>query len=206
MQRLGLLAMALSMGLPACTERASEEPAGSNGGSGGATSWDPVLLRPGYYQAETFPSTLVSDGEPITVRFASQGGYAMFVGARASGLEPGTARVASELVDPEDGRALVFDGRMIEVVESADGSGDVEPDFQSSSNFSHLVPCPNYGTRPVHGVEWILGLKMGDSKVDARTGSVSVKVIPSCAEDSRYLNCLCPEATISRGCRRMDPL
>ncbi len=154
-------------------------------------TWDPVVLRPGYYKAETFPITLVSDGDPAAVRFASQGGYAMFVGARASGLAPGTAEVASELVNPENGQALVFDARPIEVLESTDGSGDVEPDFQSSSNFSHLVPCPNYGARPVNGVEWILTLKMSDPKVEARSGSVSVKVIPTCVPGSRYLNCLC---------------
>lgn len=186
-----MLAIALSTGLPACTAHAGKEDPDSNGDSGGATSWDPVVLRPGYYKAETFPITLLSDGDPITVRFASQGGYAMFVGARASGLAPGTARVASELVNPEDGQALVSDARAIEVVESADGSGDIEPDFQSSSNFSHLVPCPNYGTRSVNGVEWILNLKMSDPEVEARSGSVSVRVIPTCAQGSRYLKCLC---------------
>lgn len=191
MRRLALLAIAVSVGLPGCTERAAERDPGSNGDAGGATPWDPVVLRPGYYKAETFPIVLLSDGDAAMVRFASQGGYAMFVGARASGLEPGTARVASELVNPEDGQALVSDARAIEVLESADGSGEIEPDFQSSANFSHLVPCPNYGTRPVNGVEWILKLKMSDPEVDARSGSVSVRVTPTCAQGSRYLKCLC---------------
>ncbi len=188
MGRLSVVAFAFSLLANGCAEHPDES---AEDAPDAAKSYGPVLLRPGYYVAETLPIVLVSDGDSVAVRFAAQGGYAMFVGARVSGLDLGPARIASELVNPEDGKALVADARLVELVATTDGSGEVEPDFQSSANFSHLVPCPNYGDRPVHGVEWLLNLKMSDPKIDERSASVSVKVIPTCAQGSRYLKCLC---------------
>lgn len=182
-----LLAITLLAG---CTERLGDEGT-SRAGSGGATTWGPVTLRPGYYNAETLPIVMLADGDPATVRFASQGGYAMFVGARASGLDAGPALVRSELVNPEDGVALVSDARPVELIPSSDGSGDVEPDNQSSASFSHLVTCPNYSSRPLNGVEWILNVTLSDPLAAERSGTSSVRVLPTCAPGSRYLNCLC---------------
>ncbi|GMV17567.1 MAG: hypothetical protein AMXMBFR56_57910 [Polyangiaceae bacterium] len=156
-----------------------------------AKVWDPVVLQPGYYTAETLPMIPVADGDPVTVRFASQGGYVIFAGARAQGLDPGPARIDSALIDPDTGVALVVDARVVELIPSADGSGAVEPDFQSSANFSHLLPCPNYGARPVTTADWTLSVKLADPKVEARSGSASIRVKPTCAPGSRYLNCVC---------------
>lgn len=181
-----LVTVALLAGLTACTEQLGE-----HAGTGGATTWGPVTVRPGYYEAETLPITLVSDGDPVMLRFAPQGGFAMFVGARVSGLDAGPAEVASELVNPDDGVALVFDARSVELIPSTDASGDVEPDPQSSVNFSHLVPCPNYSSRAVQGVEWLLNLSMADPRAEARSGTSSVRVLPTCAPGPRYLQCVC---------------
>jgi hypothetical protein len=191
MARVQSLALTLSLGLAACTESTDGEGSFEPDAPGLARGWEPVELQPGYYTAETLPLNPVRDGDPVTVRFASQGGYAIFAGARVFGLRAGRGELASALVNPEDGVALVADARDIELVPSADGSGAVEPDFQSSANFSHLVPCPNYGARPVHGVEWLLRVTLRDPELVGRAGSAEVRVVPLCAPGSRYQNCRC---------------
>lgn len=174
-----------------CGARSLDESTAAPPSGDAATAWPPVVVQAGYFLAEGSPITLVSDGDPVAVRFASQGGYAMFVGARVRGLDPGPVRIATELVNPEDGEALVSDARDVRFVPSLAEAGAVEPDSESSADFSHLVPCPNYGARPVHGIPWALRVQVSDPEAAQRSGAISVSVIPTCSAGSRYAQCLC---------------
>lgn len=151
----------------------------------------PVVCHPGYYTAEDQEITLLADGDPVVLRYALQGGHVIWVGARVSGLAPGPARIDSKLIDPETSEVLVHDWRTIPMAEAPDGSGELVPDSTDSVSFSHLLACPNYGTRPVEGVEWILKVEIADPKDLSRTASASVRVIPVCAQGSRHENCVC---------------
>lgn len=134
---------------------------------------------------------LLSDGDPIVVRYAPQGGQVMWIGARVRGLTPGPARLSAKLVDPESAEEFVTDSRVIQLREAADGSGELEPDVSSAANFAHLVACPNYGTRPVEGVDWLLQIEVSDPDHPSHAGTAAVHVTPGCAEGPRKANCQC---------------
>lgn len=180
--------IALALNAYACSEPAHEE---SSLDLGPDSAPVPLMLRPGYYIGETDTIQFLFDGDELPVRLATQGGFASFVGARVDGLEPGAAEITAELVNPDTSKAFVTDTRMVELLKSPDGSGEVEPDASSTSNFSHLLVCPNYEARPVHGLEWILNLRMNDPSAKNHEGSASVRVIPTCMPGFRYEQCVC---------------
>lgn len=115
----------------------------------------------------------------------------MYIGARITGLDPGPAGIATELVNPDTSAVFIVDSRMVELFEAPTESGAVEPDSNSSSNFSHLLPCPNYEERPVEGVDWTLNVEMSDPDAPDHLGSASVRVRPTCAPGLRYEQCVC---------------
>lgn len=180
--RLRFLALGLSLSLAACRE----DPVYSESVPDAAPAPpEPVVVRPGFFTVEGEPLQLLEDGDTVPVRLAAQGGYAMFVGARIADLPPAPIRLAAELIDPSTNQALVSDSRVVELLSVPDG---VEPDPQTNYNFLHLVACPNYGTRMVHGLDWTLKVSVDDPRY---TGSASVTVVPKCNPGSRYLRCLC---------------
>jgi hypothetical protein len=181
---LGSFWFALCAGALGCSQ-----PPDTSSGADPALS--PVVCHPGFTVAEQTPIVPLFDGDPIVVRYAPQGGQVMWIAARVSGLEPGPAQLSAKLVDPDTGEDFVTDSRIIELRELDDGSGELEPDLGSSANFSHLVACPNYGPRPVEGVEWLLSVEVSDPKHPGHAGSASVRVIPGCAEGPRKPNCQC---------------
>jgi len=176
---IGLLSNAL-----ACSETLPDEPALQSDAG-------PVGVRAGFTIAEETPLQLLSDHDPIVVRYAPQGGHVMWIGARISGLPPGPARLRAMLLDPETLAVFVEDDRRVELVPTADGSGEVEPDLSTSASFAHLVACPNYGSRPVEGVEWALYVEVADSDDEQRVGSTLLRVVPACAPGPRFESCQC---------------
>ena len=178
-----------SLGACACSPD-ERDPSRATDGSADVGPAVELTVRPGFYIAQTMPIELLEDGDPVTVRLASQGGYVMYIGARVQGLAPGKARLSAALVDPESGEPFVWDERSVELVASPDGSASVEPDARSVSQFAHLLPCPNYEFRPVHGWEWLLEVEVSDP-VTGSFGASSTIVVPTCAAGPRYENCVC---------------
>ncbi len=147
-----------------------------------------VELRPGYFTFEGEPMKLLSAGAVLPVRLASQGGYAAFVGARVIGPQPGPAGMVAELIDPTTGEVLVSNARKVRLQAAPGGAEGVQPGPDDSADFLHLVACPNYGTRMVHGLPWELALRMDDPRF---TGEATIAVVPTCMQGSRYLRCVC---------------
>lgn len=184
-----LILSALLGGSMACSSEPADDSAAPDGATD-VTPLAPLSVDPGFYLYESAPIQLLADGDPVTIRLASQGGYVMFVGARVGGLEPGFARLAAELVNPETNEVFVSDSRTVQFVAATDGSDAVEPDARDVSQFAHLLPCPNYGFRTVHGLPWLLNVTVGEPGVTS-SGSSARTVIPMCAEGPRYENCVC---------------
>lgn len=170
----------------ACSE--ADESSPSAEADGGPKAPVAVELRAGYFTYEGEPLKPLEPGGVLPVRLASQGGYAAFVGARVTGLGPGPVGMAAELTDPATGALLVADARTVRLDPAADGAPGVEPSGEDAADFLHLVACPNYGKRMVHGLEWKLTLRMDDPRW---TGETAIVVVPTCAAGSRYLRCVC---------------
>ncbi|MBK7581252.1 MAG: hypothetical protein IPI67_13690 [Myxococcales bacterium] len=148
----------------------------------------PVEVQPGFFTVQGEPLRLLADGDDLPVRLASQGGYAAFAGARVAGMPPGAVHMTAELIDPTTEQILVSDTRVVKLEPTPDASEKVEPPSEDNSNFLHLVACPNYGERMVHGLEWRLVVRVDD---DEYVGAASVNVVPRCTYGSRFWQCLC---------------
>jgi hypothetical protein len=172
-----------------CSEPRAESSSVAEPDAAVSRAFRAISVTPGFYTAESQPLQLLADGDDVSIRLASQGGYVMFIGARVNGLEPGPGRLQAELINPETGEVFVSDSRVVQLVVSPDGSGDVEPDSRSASQFAHLLACPNYELRPVHGLDWLLVVRAGPP--DGRLGRAVRTVRPICAAGPRYENCVC---------------
>jgi hypothetical protein len=154
----------------------------------GRPTW--LTIEPGFYTGESEPFQPLSDGDPVMIRLASQGGYVMFIGGRTDGLQPGFALAEAELINPDTGEVFVSDSRTVQFVSDEDGTGAVEPEAESASQFLHLLPCPNYELRVVHGLKWVLTVAIR-ALDGSSVGQATRTVVPTCAPGPRYENCVC---------------
>ncbi len=117
------------------------------------------------------------------------------------GLAAGPALVDAKLIDPDTSEVVVHDWRTVPLVEAGDGSGELEPDASDPASFAHLLACPNYSTRPIEGVEWLLRLEYAAPNDETHSGNATVKVIPGCAPGPRQEQCECecsPSYTVGK--------
>lgn len=150
---------------------------------------------------------LLSDGDPIELVAALQGGFVIYVAAQVEEFRSTQAEIVARLIDPTTSALRREDKRTI-VMKPIDGQpGWKQPDLRSRSQVAHLVVCPNEETKDVFGQPFRLELRMTEVADDSfkgppRTGSATVNVTPNCADSDANLkkrcNCEC-EANYALG-------
>jgi hypothetical protein len=119
-----------------------------------------------------------------------QGGFVMYIGARAKNVDACGIEVAGTLRDPTTMAQLGFDARNTDMLKTADGWG--ETDATDNSNESNVNACPDYlSTDRVNG-EFLLEMKVTDREKRTATVSHHVKLIcdPALDPDQAAL-CAC---------------
>jgi hypothetical protein len=114
----------------------------------------------------------VADGADIPMERPPQGGYVMYIGARAKNVDACGIEVAGRLIDPDTNMQLGFDARNTDMVKTADGWATVDP--KDNSNESNVNACPDYFPKDRVNTEYILEMKVTDR--EKRTATVSHRV------------------------------
>ena len=132
----------------------------------------------------------VADGSEIPMENPPQGGFVMYIGARARNVDACGIEVAGTLRDPTTLAQLGFDARDTDMLKTADGWGEV--DAKDNSNESNVNACPDYvGGDRVNG-DYLLEMKVTDREKRTATVSHHVKLICDPALDpDEAARCAC---------------
>jgi hypothetical protein len=129
-----------------------------------------------------------SPGATALLEPPPQGGYVIYVGVRASGVEASGLRITGELHDVDTDTLVGVDTRRTKLLRDSDGWGRTSSDPIGLANIS---PCPDYTMKDVHDQRYNLTVTITDGA--HRTASSTVAVVPRCqlADSALQRECLC---------------
>lgn len=130
--------------------------------------------------------TPLSEGGTVDLILPPQGGRVIFVGARATNIDPCEVQVKGVIRDLDSGQVR-FDTRIVNLTVDGDFGTSNALDIASLSN----VPlCPNqWSARDAFGVPYELSIELTDRA--GRSAETIVQVTPTCAEPEFEAQCLC---------------
>ncbi|MEO7095355.1 MAG: hypothetical protein ABI175_19015 [Polyangiales bacterium] len=132
-------------------------------------------------------SSPVTEGSDVAIVFPPQGGRVIFVGARATNLDPCGVKLTGVLRDPATAQVRL-DVRTVNLVVDGTGlGGAVDSDI---STFANVPLCPNqWASDDVNDKPYEVEITLTDKT--GRSGTKKVKVVPRCNEPDRAVECRC---------------
>jgi hypothetical protein len=123
----------------------------------------------------------LKDGDPVDLRFPTQGGHVLYIAARVHNMSGCRTTVRATLKDPTGANTPTYEGRVLDFL-FADGDGGI-PDMRDTANLANVPVCPNYGKRDYVDQEYELEVTVSDL-VDAggRKATVTRRVRPVCRQ------------------------
>jgi hypothetical protein len=132
-------------------------------------------------------SSEVHDGSSIDLLFPPQGGRVVFVGVRATNIDPCGVTLSGALRDPTNNQVRV-DIRPVDLV--PDDAGFGSSDDGVISTFSNIPVCPNqWSATDTFGHPYQLEIALTDRA--GRAADAKIHVVPQCAEPDKLTECLC---------------
>ena len=155
----------------------------------------PMVLELYYLGVDLLPHELPPCGA-IDIVEPPQGGRVLFVGVRATNLDPCHASLGGQIRDPSDGTILGSQMRSTEFQPIAGRSGwgitsRGAGEMNDFSYTSHIAVCPNR-SESGHDIQQqpaLLEIEVID--MSGKRGRVSQRVIPRCAEPGTTKHALC---------------
>jgi hypothetical protein len=139
-----------------------------------------------YFGADQMDHPLVDGGE-IDLIFPPQGGRVLFVGVRATNVDPCGVKLTGALRDTSTGQVRL-DTRTVNLRDDGSGFGASTPGDIAS--YANVPVCPNqWSARDAFGESFELEVALTDLR--DRTATEVVQVKPRCAEPANEAECLC---------------
>ena len=126
------------------------------------------------------------DGDVVSIRPPDQGGYVVYLGARARNVHGLTAKITAAVRDPSSPRVISLEQRPVRLI-GGDGFAVPESRYQDLAN----VPvCSTVeGPADFDGSMWRLEVQLSDA--DGRQAEVHVLIRPECDEQIDPFGCAC---------------
>jgi hypothetical protein len=132
-------------------------------------------------------SSDIGDGSTLALIFPPQGGRVVFVGVRATNLDPCGVQLSGALRDLTTNEARP-DVRTVNLAPTGDGGGASTD--TNISTFANIPVCPNeWSVTDTYGHPYDLIVSVKDR--GGRSASQTVVVTMTCAEPSNLAECLC---------------
>lgn len=147
-----------------------------------------IELEAFYYGADDADHPITADGN-VDLLLPPQGGRVVYVGVRATNLDPCAATLTGALRDPTS-HQVRFDTRTVNLQadSSMDGWGRSAP--AELASYANVPMCHNTWTSvDIYDSPFTLELSIVDA--DGKTAETTVSVVPSCAEPEFEAECLC---------------
>ncbi len=135
----------------------------------------------------------IHDGDSVPMIFPPQGGRVLFVGVRATNVDPCALQLTGALRD-ETTQEVRLDSRTINLSPEGDGWGASATSAESLSaaipNFSNVPVCPNeWSSTDLYGNSY--GLEVTIKDRGGRMLTQKIQVTPECGEPENLAECLC---------------
>lgn len=171
---------------------------------GGPASTEPLDVVPLLLVAPTGPVQPIDDGDTLSLRLPPQGGFVLWVTAKARGVTSPQLEVRYRLRSLATGLIVAEEGRTPEVAPLPDEPGWSMPAPLDFRNINHVPVCPNYGDEPLLEVAMLLEVLVaerdGEGGPAGRKGQASRTVTLSCGPDSFSCTCECSVGYALGGC------
>jgi hypothetical protein len=134
-----------------------------------------------------YMSSAIADGAKVALLFPPQGGRVVFVGVRATNLDPCAVKLAGAMRDVTS-KQVRIDTRTINLEPADDGWGQSsEGDIAS---FANVPMCPNqWSNTNIYGTEYEVEVTLTDR--DKRKVTKTIRVTPECSEPALSAECTC---------------
>jgi len=134
-----------------------------------------------------YASSAITDGAKVALLFPPQGGRVVFVGVRATNLDPCAVKLAGAMRDVTS-KQVRIDTRTINLEPATDGWG--QSSAGDIASFANVPMCPNqWSTTNIYGTEYEVEVTLTDR--DKREVTKTIRVTPECAEPSLSAECTC---------------
>lgn len=154
-----------------------------------------LTVFPAQFLREDEPLRMLTEGGPLQLWNATQGGHVALVGVQVEGVEGDTIELRSRIVDPVSGTLVAEEARTVLVKPVPGDPARKQTDIRTRSQVTHIPLCPNYETVPVNDRDYTLEVRVTELYVTPpRKGSAKLTVRPACgelAEDPALCRCEC---------------
>jgi hypothetical protein len=129
----------------------------------------------------------IDEGADVALVFPPQGGRVIFVGPRATNVDPCYVKLTGALRN-ETTNAVRVDVRTVNLTPTGDGHGQsLDTDI---SSFANVPTCPNqWSSIDLYDQTYKLELTIEDR--NHKTVTKTIHVVPRCAEPDREVECRC---------------
>lgn len=186
---------------------------GGQGGEGGAPGEpaapacsDELELRLGEFVAEGEPLNLLTEGDPLHLWNAPQGGHVVNVAAEVRGLVTSIVGLEARLLDPVTDEMVEDDVRSIVMKPIEGDDAWMSPDIRSRSQVAHIALCPDSTGQVFLDQEFILEVEILERDTECQgRGVARVPVVPRCLQEASVDRefCVC-ECEMTNECRLGD--
>ena len=155
---------------------------------------EPVGLVPGGQYAP------LDDGATLQLTQPAQGGFVLYVGARARNLDPCGVTLSAQLLDPGSGPPLTnLDRRRADLLARTADGWFLPGAAHLTSEFPNVPACPDALGRGIDGRDAVLEIVLTDAR--GRTARATRKVVPRCTAVSAIgCSCVCGPDYRPGGC------
>lgn len=134
-----------------------------------------------------YTASAITDGATVALLFPPQGGRVVFVGVRATNLDPCGVKLAGAMRDITS-KQVRIDTRTINLEPSDDGWG--QSSAGDIASFANVPMCPNqWSNTTIDGTEYEVEVTLTDR--DKRQVTKTIRVTPECAEPNLFAECTC---------------
>jgi len=170
--------------LAGCSSSAAEPPAALD-------------VRAFRYEMPGKDVALLSDGAPVELWHAPQGGFVLPIGARVRGLDSSNTEIRARLIELEGELVLGEHVRLALMTPLADGWA--ENDRRSPTQFAHIPVCPSpLAVDPLASERW-LSVSVLELYADDSEGTTEVRVTLRCPADSPEVELACARECAPKG-------
>jgi hypothetical protein len=169
--------------------------AGCGGSSSGGViaPIGPLTVQPAVFVGDG-TLTLIDDGGAVPLVVPPQGGHVILIGAIIGGVPAGAdVGLRARLRDATTNDIVAEDGRTV-VTRAIEGDAShVATDPQSMAEVANVAPCPNYGTKDIDGVAYVLEVELsyGDPSVSVAASRTVTPACPTEGPDAPVCTCEC---------------
>jgi hypothetical protein len=165
-----------------------------------------LVVLPAQFVTENTPLRMLSEGDPIDLWPAPQGGHVVLVAAKVRNLDGDSVILRVRARYPDTPFIVAEEARLVKMVPVPGDPGAMQPELQTRTQVAHVPLCPDYDpvdivNRPLEFVVEVTSTA-GEER---QSGTVTLHLYPTCdtgSTDEPFCHCECSANYVLGKCIR----